>query len=763
MLRYDCGTGEQACWLLTQDAFDAQYMGKFESVFCQGNGYLGVRCAYEEEYPRQIRNVFVSGTFNCFDENEVAELPNAPDALAIALSLDGCALDLTRGTVSGFSRTLNLQNGEVTRIFEWRAENGKRYHLRFARFVSMADPHLLCQRVEITPLDGACSAQVLSGLNARMTNSGAQHFSMDEMRIHHGHALQMRCHTTHSNVAFHICALHRAQAFAALQKAPQTARRQIMQRFTGTIALKETAVFEKLSVYHTDRDLDGQYAAALERLMAYAETSYDALLSESDAAWLQKVHAQNHFVLDSDRPFDLVAVRFALYHMAVMTPAHDARMNIGAKGLSGEGYKGHAFWDTEVFLLPKFYLTQPEIARSLLTYRYLSLDGARRKAAANGLKGAMFPWESAWVDDGEVTPLYGEVDVVTGELMKIWTGLIEIHITGDVAFAVWQYLQATGDRAFMREYGYELLFEAANFWASRLEWNEGAGRYEINDVIGPDEYKEHVNNNAYTNYLAHFSLVTAARYAQEARQENLALSSFINTQDWLDKARLLYLPSPNAQGIIPQDDTFLSLPQLDLTRYKQSATVGDIYRDYNNDQISRMQVSKQADLMVLFLLCDTMFDQTLKNVNFHYYEPRCLHDSSLSLSSYSILAGDVGEKALSYALFERACRIDLGQNMLSSDAGIHAASMGGIWQCAVLGFGGVRLREGALHITPSLPDHWRRFEFDVAYQGARLRVTLTHDDIVIRKEGEAKDVTVTVLQKTYLLHDQIKVSYNHQT
>jgi Trehalose and maltose hydrolases (possible phosphorylases) len=759
MLQYDCGTGEQTGWLLAQDAFDSQHMGKFESVFCQGNGYLGVRCAFEEAYPHQTRNAFIAGTFNHFEAQEVTELPNIPDAIAMDITLDGEALDLTRGKCRGFLRTLNLKNGEVIREFEWQSERGMHYRIKFSRFVSMADLHLVCQRVEITPLDESCQANILSGLDARMTNSGAQHFAMEDMRIHHEQILQLRCHTVNTNVAFNICTQHHVEGFSSMVKVPQTARRQIKQHFSGSISRAETAVFEKRTLYFTDRDADGSYEKALKRANDYETATYGELLKENAEAWQNKVFRENHMALISENEFDMVALRFALYHMAVMTPAHDPRMNIGAKGLSGEGYKGHTFWDTEVFLLPKFYLTQPEIARSLLKYRYLCLDGARRKARENGHQGAMFPWESAWVDDGEVTPLYGDVDVVTGELMKIWTGLIEIHISGDISFAIRQYHQATGDDEFMRDYGYEMLFEIANFWTSRLEWSETLKRYEITDVIGPDEYKEHIDNNAYTNYLAHFSLVTACEYAKEAARLRPELKAFIHEKEWVEKAALLYLPHANAQGIIPQDDTYLSLPQIDLTRYKSSASVGDIYKDFNNEQISQMQISKQADLMVLFLLCDTLFEQSLKKLNFHYYEPRCLHDSSLSLSTYSILAGDVGEKALSYSLFERACRIDLGQNMLSSDAGIHAAAMGGIWQCAVLGFGGVRLREGRLDILPNLPEVWQMFAFDITYRGARIRITLTHEDILLEKEADSMAVAVTVCKKSYLLRDKIKVLY----
>ena len=220
-------------------------------------------------------------------------------------------------------------------------------------------------------------------------------------------------------------------------------------------------------------------------------------------------------------------IRFAQYHMQLMTPAHDRRMNIGAKGLSGEGYKGHTFWDTEIFLLPYFIFTMPEVARSLEEYRYLSLPGAHAKAAQGGFKGAQFPWESAWLDDGEVTPEFLGTDILTGLPTKVWSGLIEIHITADVAFGVWQYYICTGDQEFMDRYGYEIILDCAKFWLSRLETGED-GLLHMNDVVGPDEFKEHVNDNAFTNYMARWNIGKAIEDREYLKAEKPALYAALN-------------------------------------------------------------------------------------------------------------------------------------------------------------------------------------------------------------------------------------------
>ncbi len=300
-----------------------------------------------------------------------------------------------------------------------------------------------------------------------------------------------------------------------------------------------------------------------------------------------------------------------------MTPAHDDRMGIGAKALSGEGYKGHSFWDTEIFILPFFIYSNPEGAKSLLTYRYHGLSGARQKAKDNGYEGAMYPWEAAWPTDGEVTPIWGDVDVVTGKQMKIWSGFIEQHITSDIAFAVYQYYNVTGDQEFMDQYGYEMILDTARFWATRMEWNEETGHYHINHVVGPDEYKEHVDDNAFTNYMAFFNMKLAMKYYEKLTKENPKLVEELDEKLgvhesyrlWQSRAEKLYLPNPREEDcVIPQDKTYLQLKEIDLEKYKKQTKIRSIYRDYNADQINEIQVSKQADILILLYLLEQTFE-----------------------------------------------------------------------------------------------------------------------------------------------------------
>ena len=443
-------------------------------------------------------------------------------------------------------------------------------------------------------------------------------------------------------------------------------------------------------------------------------------------------------------------------------------MNIGAKGLSGEGYKGHTFWDTDIFALPYFTFTDPQVARSLEEYRYLSLPGAHKKAKGNGYEGAQFPWESAWLDDGEVTPVWGAADIVTGQPTKIWSGFIEQHITADVAYGVWQYYMVTGDQDFMDRYGYELLMDTALFWASRLEWSGQDKQYHINDVVGPDEYKEHADDNAYTNYMAHWNIGIAIRYYQELKEHKPQIYERLNEkmgldhacEIWKERRERIYLPKPRKEDlVVAQDAKYLTYPVIDLKKYKEAEEVGTLFREYNLEQVNRMQVSKQADIMILFFLMEDLFSLDVKRANWDYYEPKTLHDSSLSLSTHVILASDMKDKKLAYDLFERAVRIDAGENMKSSDAGIHAASIAGIWQSVVYGFGGVRMLHGELRVCPMLPDAWSSLEFTICWQGQKLAVASTHDQLHIKNMTGTKTVEVEVYGEKYQISDEITVNF----
>lgn len=756
MLQYHVGQREKENWLIAETDFDIRHQGKCEAIFCLGNGYLGQRAALEEKYVGQTRDMLINGTFNRFDEQEVTELPNAADVTNLELILDGERFSMDSGVTENYHRVMDLQTGELTRSLLWTSPSGKRYRLAFSRFVSLSCRHLLAQQVQVTPLDGPCRLQMDSGIDGQVTNCGSQHFHEGSKRVFDNTILRMTQQTTQSRVS--VC-LHTAHRFflgdtpATGKMLPVIDRRLLSMRATFDLSPHIPFRIEKLTTVFTGRDqeymdLPEQDAIAqaeadgLALIKKALCTDYDTLFSESRKAWAA-LWEQTDITVASEGAEDQLLLRFALYHLNIMASKTDSRMGIGAKGLSGEGYKGHSFWDTEIFTLPYFTLTQPDTARKLMEYRYLGLDGARRKAAENGFLGAMYPWEAAWIDDGETTPLLGAADIVTGKPIPILTGLLEQHITADVAFGLWQYYTVTGDQDFMNRYGWEILLETGLFWASRAEWQEASGRYEIRDVIGPDEYKDHVNNNAYTNYMAAHNLRLALHAMDILDAEESAAASRLKTQFHFAELRekcqavldRLYLPQPDENGIIPQFDGYFQLKHLDLTPYRNAGSVGSIYQDYNQDQICTFQVHKQADTVVLLLLLDDLFPADIRKKNYYFYEARTLHDSSLSKSTHCVLAADLGEDETAYRFFEGCGNVDFGPNMGTSDAGIHTASMGGIWQCAVYGFGGVRVIGEDLQIRPRLPKAWHSLRFRLVWRGQPLTVSVNGQSLQVQNQG----------------------------
>lgn len=768
--------GKAQEWKIEEGKFNSAFLGKCEAVMSLGNGYLGLRSATEERYLGEKRGYFVAGTFNKFDEEEVTELPNIADILTIDMYFGGQYFTLEKGTIKEYSRTLNLKTGELYRHVYWISPSGEEFDISFYRVVSLKDIHLVAQKVEITPINHNMELKVLTGIDGKMTNSGSQHLSDGDKRLYEKRYMQLLQTTGESQIdIIHntTCSFTMNKESADLNSRIVIERRKIYTEYTGMVEKGKTLVIEKVSNVYTSRDKDNVglnrkevQEKSLVALKESASQGYDAILLESAKEWKTRVWDENPITIDSEDPFDQLAIRFAMYHLTIMTPAHDNRMSIAAKGLSGEGYKGHTFWDTDIFILPYFTFTNPKVARQLEQYRYFLLPGAHKKALSNGCEGAQFPWESAWIKDGEVTPVWGAADIITGLPTKIWSGFIEQHITADVAYGIWQYYMVTDDEEFMDEYGYELLMDTAKFWASRLEYSEEDNKYHINDVVGPDEYKEHADDNAFTNYMAHWNIKKAMEYYRLLKEEKPEVfHKLYQKMDlenayliWNDRVDKIYLPVPRESDmVIPQDKNYLTYKDIDLTKYKNQTQVGSMFLDYNLEQVNKIQVSKQADIMILFFLMEDMFSLEVKKANWNYYEPRTLHDSSLSLSTHCILANDMGDYDMAYNLFRRACNIDLGPNMKSSDDGIHAASIGGIWQSIVYGFGGVRMLNGNLRIEPKLPKTWSSLNFKIIWKGQTLNITVLKDILIIENISKEKEVKVHVCDNYYSIIDKCEI------
>lgn len=748
-------------WKILQRGVPQALLGQWESMFCQGNGYMGVRAAPEEQMPERLRGSFVAGSYNSF-AGEVTELPNAPDIFYTRLVANGQLVVPTPERCDEYTTELNLENGLLQRRYTYTAPGGEKLRVEAKRFLSQASIHLAVQQITVTALD-ECEIVLTAGIDGQLSNSGAQHFAEGGHRYFGAGLVQADFTTTQSEINFFYAAASSLGGAGAVEEV-SVERRKIGVAYRFHLRGGQSAVLLKCGALYTSRDaeyISGPCSGAQDalRLCKQAQMEgFEKLLRENEEKWAE-YWLRHDVTIEGETALPQTALRFALYHIKCMTPLHDSRMNIGAKGLSGETYKGHVFWDTEMFLLAPWLYTEPEVAGRLLQYRGLCLPKAREKARQYGCEGALFPWESGWITDGEVTPLAGVPDIVTGRPIPIRTGVQEIHVNADIPYMVCQYYLATGDTGFMRRYGCRLLAQTALYWASRAVFNPRARRYEIHEVIGPDEYSEGVNNNAYTNTLAAWNLKAALAMAKELQTSHpefwRQLAEETGLQGALPHIRRvaeeLYVPKPGKNGLIPQDDTFLKLPRINIAPYKGKP--GAILKKYNVDQLCGYQVSKQADLVMLLSLLGETLTPDIVEKNYRYYEECCLHDSSLSYGAHCIVAARLGLPE-AYSLFEKAATVDFGSHGLST-AGIHAAAMGGLWQAAVQGFGGVQIKEGALWLAPRLPKQWRRLEFALCWRGTLLRVQVGRKQTAIAVTGGEPRAEVVFFGKVQQIEGEV--------
>lgn len=756
---YDFGQGEDKNWILAEGDYREDYLAKCESVMCQGNGYMCIRGAAEEICSEKIgRYTLVAGTFDKLPDDACTELANSADITAADIEINGEKVSPDSRVEGTYSRTLNLKNGLLLRSYQWQGKNGERVLLSFRRVVSLKNKHLAVTAFDIENLgDKSIDIKISTGIDGENIQK-SEHTEAVSAECDNG-IMCVCTRTCESGILF--CTAASVSVSLDCTASECAKGKTAMAEISLELAPECRVSVEKKAVIYTnrDRERDGCSLFCLKdtagrALLEAEKMSFDDILAESAEEWYERIWSCRSVDIDG-ADTDQLAVRFALYHLTAMAPVHDNRMNIGAKGLSGPGYYGHAFWDTEIYMLPYFIFAAPNEARSLMEYRYNCLDAAREYAADAGCEGARFPWEAAWITDGEATPVWCE------------TGDLELHITSDVAFGAYYYYIVSGDEDFMDRCGYELIFDCAKFWATKVEYNKKLDRYEISDVIGPNEYKEHVDNNAYTNYFACEIMNIASMYCKRLKEQNpglykaldkkLELERFIPM--WTEKTEKMYLPRENEDGIIPEDDTFLTLT--DVVKDGVSISLDPDVRERMKEAggYLKSMVCKQADVVALLYMMEDLFSAECKKKNFYFYEQHCLHDSSLSLATFSILASDLGEKEMAYSLFERATMIDIGPDFWTSDPGIHAASLGGIWQCCVFGFGGVRRYGEELRIQPDLPDKWNELHFRIWWNSQCLEITETHESLSVKNLTGTADVQFLYNGKKCSVGNGITIKY----
>jgi len=711
-----------ADWTLTETQFDPDQLHARETVFTIGNGYLGTRGSFEEGYPRAWPATLIHGVY---DDVPIVytELANCPDWLPLVVIIDGDRFRLDQGEILSYQRQLNLCRGILSRYVRWRSPSGKTVDLQFERFASLADQHVLGLRAQITPIDFDGLIEVQASINGYAENQGFSHWeTLNQGKTDQGVWLQVRTRTSHIELAM-ASGMRISGAEAALQVTSAPGYPTLTTVFLA--ASDRTVTVENIVTVFTSREVAAPVEAAQAKLAQLS--TYEVLRQAHEQSW-EQTWQQSDIVIEGDCQAQL-AVRYNLFQLLISAPRHDDRVSVPAKTLSGLGYRGHIFWDTEIFLLPFFTLTHPNLARNLLTYRYHTLAGARRKAAHAGYKGAMYAWESANSGD-EVTPRWSLPGDPYAEDVRIWCRDREIHISADIAYAAWYYWYATGDDAWMRDYGAEIILDTAIFWGSRVEWDTRQERYEIRAVIGADEYHEYVDNNAFTNRLVQWHLEKAIavydwlghsfpeRFAE--LKQTLKLTPERRAR-WQDMATNLWIPYDAATGLIEQCEGFFNLEDINLQDYEPRKR--SMQAVLGIEATNHRQVLKQPDvLMLLYLMRQAEnfpYSPTMLQKNWDYYAPRTdiTYGSSLGPAIHAILAADLGKSIEAYQHFIQTAMVDLEDTRGNAADGIHGAAAGGVWQAVVLGFGGVKLTEQGPVATPHLPLGWKRLKFKLHWRG----------------------------------------------
>lgn len=733
-------------WRIEVVGFDPALEPTIEAVLALVNGYCGTRAALEEGGPAARPATFIAGVFNTPAQPQapeleapIAELVVAPDWSYLQIAVEGQPLRVDQAELLSQRRVLDLRQGLLLR--EWRVRDaaGRITQLRSLRFASLADRQALVQQLSIVPENYSGRIELISLLDGNVMNENQTvHLAPTAVRNEApGQLLAMR--TLQSGYELALAAAAEL-ADAAGQPIAGTAlltERAIGMRWEWQARPGRRSTLGKLVALASSRAAAEPEQAARERLAQLTRAGGAALLAAHTAAWAARWADTDVQIFGDDAT--QLRVRFALYHL--IGAAHpDERASVGARALTGERYRGHVFWDTETFVWPFYLFTDPPTARALLMYRYHTLGGARRKAQALGYRGALYAWEST--DTGEeTTPPF--IRNPAGERLAVLTGLEEHHLSADIAYAIEQYRQASGDEQFFAEYGAEMLLEIARFWCSRATLGAD-GRFHILRVIGPDEYHESVDDNAYTNVLAQWALRQGRAAAEQLRQGHPARWAELcaalglaeaELAEWQRAADGLVTGYDAATGLYEQFAGYYALRPIDLRGHDTAVATLDVRLGWQALQAT--QAIKQADVvMLLFLLWDS-FTPAERAANFRFYEPRTTHDSSLSPSIHALVAARLGELELADRYLRQAAQIDLDfarKGWAGASGGVHIAALGGIWQALAFGFLGMQPSAHGLRFQPQLPAHWHELRVPLQWRGCRL--------IAIARPGS---IEVTVL------------------
>lgn len=745
-------------WRLIERRFTGRNLAQTETLFSVANGHLGLRGNHEEGRPAHDHSTLVAGFHETWAITHAEQayglaktgqtIVDVPDAKIIKLYVDDEPLFLPTAQTVEYERVLDFRSGTLDRRLVWETPSGKRVEVRSRRLASLRYRHLAAFQFEVRILNGAAPVVISSQLVNRQDVAAPDEWTDEpDPRVRKlgwrvlknvsQHAEEQRLllgyRTANSGMTLGCGVDHVIETDCAYQVASEIEEDIAKVSYIVEATEDSPIRLTKFACYHTSRSVPPrELLDRADRVLSRAMSNgFDDVLA-SQQEILDDFWQRSDVSIEGDGHVQQ-AIRWNLFQLFQAT-ARAEGSGVPAKGLTGHGYEGQYFWDIEIFVLRFLCYTEPRIAKNLLRFRFSMLNEARARASELNHSGALFPWRTI---NGEEASAYYQA------------GTAQYHLNGDIIYALKHYVDVTGDRDILAEFGAEMLIETARMWAD-LGFYDDAGSFHLFTVTGPDEYTTVVNDNAYTNLMARLNLNYAATILQELRQQDperyRVLSDDVGLHEdeikqWRAAAKAMHVPYDEQRGINPQDSEFLERELWDF-----EATPPENYPlllHYHPLVIYRHQVLKQADVVLAMFLLGNEFTPEQKRCNFDYYDPLTTSDSSLSPPSHSILAAEIGDEERAMKHFQIALLMDLADVAGNAAHGVHVASTGGTWMALVYGFAGLRDFDGRISFAPLLPKAWSRLRFPLTIRGARLDVEVTHDGLTLElQEGHTLTVTV---------------------
>ncbi|MGZ3764439.1 MAG: glycoside hydrolase family 65 protein [Mucilaginibacter sp.] len=743
-------------WKIIEEGFDPHYNTISESIFSLGNGRMGQRANFEEAYSGEtLSGNYVAGVYypdktrvgwwkNGYPEY-FAKVINAANWIGIDILIDGEQLDLAKCEIRAFKRELNMKEGHLKRSFGAKTANGKEIEVEAIRFCSIADDETGAIKYTIIPLNFSGNITITPFINGDVVNKDSNYDEKfwDEVKKGtwaDGAFVQMRTKKTGFEVATGMrVAIEQNDQEIELETSPVEKDKYV--------ALKTEIAAEQnkpVIVYKYAANLSSQNYSTAElednlkaTLLHISEKGFEMMLAEQTAAWGKKWQ-HNDIIIEGDASAQQ-GIRFNIFQLNQTYTGEDDRLNIGPKGFTGEKYGGSTYWDTEAYCVP-FYLAtaDPKVTRNLLLYRYKQLGKAIDNAKLLGFKNgaALYPMVTM---DG--TECHNEWEIT----------FEEIHRNGAIAYAIYNYVRYTGDEQYLADYGLEVLIAIARFWSQRVNWSDDRQQYVMLGVTGPNEYENNVNNNWYTSKMATWGMQYTIEVAEKLQATDTAkYEALVNkihfdketeTAKFRDIIEKMYYAYDEKRQVFLQQDGYLDKEQILVKDLPASER--PLNQKWSWDRILRSCYIKQADVLQGLYFFEDQYDLDTIRRNYDFYEPRTVHESSLSPCVHAVIAAKLGDEARAYEFYLRTSRLDLDDYNNDTEDGCHITSMAGTWMSVVEGFGGMRVRDGNLSFQPFLPAKWQSFSFHIGFRGALLNIKVSKDGVQIKNlSGNAVSVLI---------------------